>query len=87
MVADDGTFSGTSEAVFILGLLSNKLQAPATTNPCQQFYTGTLLGQSVVVAISGYLSIYGSSDQSADMYGLTAQPLFLKVLRLCRYWS
>ena len=65
MVADDGTFSGTSEAVFILGLLSNKLQAPATTNPCQQFYTGTLLGQSVVVAISGYLNIYGSSDQSA----------------------
>ncbi|KAK9901676.1 hypothetical protein WJX75_007959 [Coccomyxa subellipsoidea] len=53
MVADDGTFSGTSEAVFILGLLSNKLQAPATTNPCQQFYTGSLLGQSVVVAISG----------------------------------
>ncbi|BDA42288.1 hypothetical protein COCOBI_03-1750 [Coccomyxa sp. Obi] len=53
MVADDGTFSGTSEAVFILGFLQNKLQAPAETNPCQQFYTGTLLGQSVVVAISG----------------------------------
>lgn len=53
MVADDGTFSGTSEAVFILGLLQNKLQAPANTNPCQQVYTGILLGQPVAVAISG----------------------------------
>lgn len=53
MVADDGTFSGTSEAVFVLDLLQNKAQAPNSLIPCQQIYSGTLLSQPVVVAISG----------------------------------
>ena len=53
MVADDGTFSGTSEAVYILNTLKGQLKAPASSVPCQQLYTGTLLGQKVVVAISG----------------------------------
>lgn len=53
MVADNGTFSGTSEAVFVLGLLQNANQAPAATVPCQGLQAGTLFGQKVVVAISG----------------------------------
>jgi hypothetical protein len=57
MVADDGTFSGTSEAVFVLGLLQVPRQAPPATVPCEQLYTGILLDQKVVVAISGKLPL------------------------------
>ena len=53
MVADNGTFSGTSEAVFILDLLQNANQAPAASVPCQELQTGTLFGQKIVLAISG----------------------------------
>lgn len=53
MVADDGTFSGTSEAVYLIQTLKGQLKAPVNSVPCQQFYTGYLLGQKVVLAISG----------------------------------
>lgn len=87
----DGTFSGTSEAVFILGFLQNKLQAPAETNPCQQFYTGTLLGQSVVVAISGNVA---ADSFIASVVGCLQVKKSLLLLQrpqnigwFCRYWS
>ena len=57
MVADNGTFSGTSEAVFVLDLLQSKNQAPAASVPCQALYTGTLFGEKVLLAISGELRI------------------------------
>ena len=53
MVADDGTFSGTSEAVYLINALKGELKAPANTTPCQQFLTGSLLSEKVVIAISG----------------------------------
>ncbi len=53
MVADNGTFSGVSEAVYLIQTLKGQLTAPVNSVPCQQFYTGTLLGQKVVLAISG----------------------------------
>lgn len=53
MVADDGTFSGTSEAVFILDFLQNQNRAPNSSTPCQQIITGTLFQQDVVVITSG----------------------------------
>lgn len=89
MVADDGTFSGTSEAVFFLGLLQNKLQAPPNTAPCQQFYTGTLLGQSVVVAISGTLH---SPQLESYCNGSCSQPwwpsaLYSVTCLLFRHWT
>lgn len=52
-VADDGTFSGTSEAVYILGLLKQTYSAPSNAIPCQTITTGSLLGQPVVVITSG----------------------------------
>lgn len=48
-----GTFSGTSEAVYLLGSLQNKVAAPAAAIPCQSIVTGNLLGQPVVVITSG----------------------------------
>ena len=57
MVADNGTFSGTSEAVFVLDLLQSQNQAPAASTPCQDLYTGTLFGEKVVLAISGDLQL------------------------------
>ena len=53
MVADDGTFSGTSEAVFVLDFLQNQVRAPNNSVPCQEFITGSLFQQRVVVVTSG----------------------------------
>ncbi len=52
-MADNGTFSGTSEAAYILGLLKNTYSAPQNAIPCQSIVTGTLFGQPVVVITSG----------------------------------
>lgn len=52
-VADNGTFSGTSEAAYVLGLLQNTYSAPQNAIPCQSIVTGSLFGQPVVVITSG----------------------------------
>ena len=52
-VADNGTFSGTSEAAYILGLLKSTYSAPQNAIPCQSLVTGTLFGQPVVLITSG----------------------------------
>ena len=71
MVADNGTFSGTSEAVFVLDLLQSQNQAPAASTPCQDLYTGTLFGEKVVLAISG------------DFQRLTLASVDLRLGRTC----
>ena len=65
MVADDGTFSGTSEAVYLINALKGTIKAPANTTLCQQLLTGTLLGEQVVIAISGdhHLSLQSIETQ------------------------
>ena len=71
MVADNGTFSGTSEAVFVLDLLQSQNQAPAASTPCQDLYTGTLFGEKVVLAISG------------DLQSLALRAVHLRLGRAC----
>ena len=80
MVADDGTFSGTSEAVYILNTLKGQLKAPANSVPCQQLYTGTLLGQKVVVAISGELL---RTLPCITLWAHRCSPLHLTQTQLC----
>lgn len=80
MVADDGTFSGTSEAVFILDFLQNQNRAPNSSTPCQQIITGTLFQQDVVVITSGSDL---KSPHALKLNALMAQTLFcLRVLRV-----
>lgn len=53
--ADPGDFSGTSEAHYILANLKHKQAKPRGSTVCGSVFSGSLLGQPVVVATTGEL--------------------------------
>ena len=48
-----GIFSGVSEAHFVLANLVNRQDKPAAATVCGGVSTGTLMGQPVLVAMTG----------------------------------
>ena len=53
MTADPGDFSGTSEAYYILDNLRHRRIKRRDTTVCGSSYSGTLLGQQVLVVTTG----------------------------------
>lgn len=53
MFADDGTFSGSPEALHILANLNGKKQIPVDSTVCGSRFIGKLMGQDVTVITTG----------------------------------